>query len=133
MQPRSNLVIPGLYFYDREVAAIAKSLRPSARGELEIAAVNNAYLRQKRLHAVRLAPELLWFDAGGAESLLAAANRIRDIQRQSGKLVACLEEIAFRHGYISLSELRQAGERLRHSAYGAYLLALCAAAAPGVV
>ncbi len=124
LKPKSNYIVPGLYFYDNLVVDIASDLIPSARGELEITAVNKAYLELGRLNVVILGRDLTWLDAGSAESLLEAANTVMNIQRGTGKQVACLEEIAYRMKYIGLPQLRELGENLKKTAYGAYILQL---------
>lgn len=124
-QPKSNYIVPGLYFYDNTVVEIAEQVQPSARGELEITSVNNAYLERKELSVVTLEKDFIWLDAGSAESLLLSATTIHDVQKRTGKLVACLEEIAYNMGYISKEQLRRLGENMQKTAYGAYLLSLC--------
>ncbi len=122
--PKSNYIVPGLYFYDNSVVDIAAGLRPSARGELEITAVNNEYLRRGELNVVPLDEGFTWLDAGSAESLLESANTIMRIQRKTGRQVACLEEIAYRMGYIDREQLMETGERMKKTAYGVYILGL---------
>ena len=122
--PKSNYVVPGLYFYDSGVVEIAERLEPSARGELEITAVNNEYLRRGELNVVPLGEGFTWLDAGSAESLLESANTIMRIQRETGRQVACLEEIAYQMGYIDRAQLMETGERMKKTAYGAYILGL---------
>lgn len=122
--PKSNYVVPGLYFYDNQVVDIANDLAPSERGELEITAVNRAYLDQGRLNVIILGQNFTWLDAGSAESLLDAANTVMNIQRRTGKQVACLEEIAYRMKYIDLPQLRELGENLIRTSYGEYIMQL---------
>ena len=122
--PKSNYIVPGLYFYDSRVTDIAAGLEPSARGELEITAVNNEYLRRGELNVVPLDSGFTWLDAGSAESLLESANTIMRIQKETGRQVACLEEIAYRMGYIGRGQLMETGERMKKTAYGAYILSL---------
>ncbi|PWM23838.1 MAG: glucose-1-phosphate thymidylyltransferase [Oscillospiraceae bacterium] len=122
--PKSNFIVPGLYFYDGQAVELARRLTPSARGELEITALNNLYLEQGQLSVVPLDQQVVWFDAGNADSLLDSARAIRDIQRQTGRLVACPEQIAFEQGWITRESLRQTGEALRMTRYGDYLLSL---------
>ena len=124
-QPKSHYVVPGLYFYDSSVTQIAKTIQPSARGELEITAVNNAYLAEKKLHVVKLAQDFTWLDAGNAQSLLRAANTIHAIQAETGRQVACLEEIARDMGYITDQQLYLRGRELEHTDYGAHILRRC--------
>ena len=116
--------MPGLYFYDNQVVGIARHLTPSARGELEITSVNNAYLERGELSVIPLDPDTVWFDAGNADSLLQAGCAIREIQRKSGCAVACPEQIAFEQGWIGREQLRAIGESLRMTHYGQYLLSL---------
>lgn len=125
--PKSHYIVPGLYFYDSDVTQIAKSIRPSARGELEITAVNNVYLAEKRLHVVKLEKDFTWLDAGSAQSLLRAANTISAIQKQTGRQVACLEEIACDMGYITRGQLYERGRELEKTDYGMHILRRCAA------
>ena len=122
--PKSNYIIPGLYFYDNQVMDIASGLTPSARGELEITDVNLEYLRRKQLQVIPLDKDFTWLDAGTADSLLEASSTIRDIQAGSGHYVGCLEEIAWREGWLSDEQLRTAGQELSMTQYGKYLLAL---------
>lgn len=124
-RPKSHYVVPGLYFYDNSVVSIAENIRPSARGELEITAVNNAYLQQGALSVVTMDRDFTWLDAGSAESLLRAANTIRDIQKRTGRQVACLEEIAYDAGCIGIRQLRELGESMAKTSYGEYILRLC--------
>lgn len=120
-EPKSNFAVPGLYFYDNSVIRIAKSLRPSERGELEITDINKEYLRMGRLKAGVLGRGMAWLDAGTHESLLEAANFISTIQKRQGMYVACIEEIAYRLGYISREELRELANSLKNTEYGRYL------------
>ena len=120
-QPRSNYIVPGLYFYRNSVVDIAAQIEPSARGELEITAVNAAYLHSGDLHVVKLGQDFTWLDAGHAESLLHAASTIREIQKKTGRLVACLEEIGWRMGYLTRSDLLRRAQELKNTAYGKYL------------
>ena len=123
-KPRSNHAVVGLYFYDKDVVSFAQSLRPSARGELEITDLNRLYLQQKRLHVELLGRGVAWLDAGTAESLHQAANFIQTIQTRQGLQVACPEEIAFNKGWIDAAKLRQLAEPLAKNPYGQYLLGL---------
>ncbi|MCF0120954.1 MAG: glucose-1-phosphate thymidylyltransferase RfbA [Oscillospiraceae bacterium] len=122
--PKSNYIVPGLYFYDNRVIEIAEAVEPSWRGELEITSVNNAYLEMGALNVVPLDKGFTWLDAGSAESLLESANTIKSIQTSTGKQVACLEEIAYEMGYITREQLLAAGESMKKTAYGAYILGL---------
>ena len=123
-QPRSNFAVPGLYFYDDRVVEIAKHIRPSARGELEITAVNNAYLALGALHVELLGRGIAWLDTGTPEGLLKAAEYVEAVQSRQGFYISCIEEIAWRRGFISTEQLRALGEGLRSTDYGQYLLAL---------
>ncbi len=123
-RPRSHYAITGIYFYDNRVLDIAAGLRPSARGELEITDVNLAYLRSGELHVELLGRGVAWLDTGTNESLLQAANFVAAIQERQGLKIACLEEIAFRQGYIDRETLAKLGEQMGNSSYGAYLLRL---------
>jgi glucose-1-phosphate thymidylyltransferase len=121
-KPRSNYAVPGLYFYDNSVVAIAEHLTPSARGELEITDVNQVYLEKGELNVVVFGRGMAWLDAGTHDSLLEASNFIEAIQKRQGLYVACLEEIAYRLGYISSSQLKSLAQDLNTSEYGRYLL-----------
>jgi glucose-1-phosphate thymidylyltransferase len=123
-EPKSNYAVPGLYFYDKDVVEIAKSVRPSARGELEITAVNNEYMARGAL-SVRVLPEgTAWLDSGTFESLHDAASYVRIIEERQGTKVCCPEEIAWRNGWISDEELQNTSDKLAKSTYGRYLLKL---------
>ena len=123
-QPKSHYIIPGLYFYDNQVIDIARNLKPSARGELEITDVNLEYLRREQLQVVRLERDFLWLDAGTADSVLEAAERVRDIQRDTGHYVGCIEKCAREAGWISKEQVHQLGKELEKTRYGQYLLSL---------
>ncbi|WP_283675605.1 glucose-1-phosphate thymidylyltransferase RfbA [Butyricicoccus sp. Marseille-Q5471] len=118
VHPKSNYIVPGLYFYDNRVVEIAKQLKPSARGELEITAVNNAYLELDELNVVTLGKEFVWLDAGTEDSLLQAARVIQNLQRTTGNYVACIEEDAYKNGWISDREYQQLGRALEKTRYG---------------
>ena len=122
--PKSHYIIPGLYFYDNQVIDIARKLTPSARGELEITDVNLEYLRLEQLQVVRLERDFLWLDAGTADSVLEAAERVRDIQRDTGHYVGCIEKCAREAGWISKEQVHQLGKELEKTRYGQYLLSL---------
>lgn len=124
MIPKSNYIVPGLYFYDSEVVSIAKNLKPSARGELEITDVNLEYLRRGQLSVVPLERGFTWMDAGTADSLYKAAGIIRGMQNDAGKLIGCIEEDAYCHGWITRKQLNAMGEELKMTDYGKYLLGL---------
>lgn len=121
-QPRSNYAVTGLYFYDNQVVNIAKELKPSARGELEITDLNKVYLQQKKLSLVKLNRGYAWLDTGTQRSLLDAAHYFAVIEERQGLKVACPEEIAWRKGYISDEAFLQLGKNLTKSGYGKYLL-----------
>lgn len=124
--PKSNYIIPGLYFYDADVLALAKTLQPSARGELEITDLNRLYLESGKLQVIPLESDFVWMDAGTADSLLESAQTIKQIQDDTGRYVACLEEIAYRHGYLSETQVNQAGKTLHSTLYGQYLQCISA-------
>ena len=119
--PRSSWAVTGLYFYDNQVLDIAAGLKPSARGELEITDVNRAYLEQGMLHVERLGRGIAWLDTGTYESLLHAANFVQSIEERQGLMMACLEEIAYRMGYITADQVRRLAEDVS-SGYSRYLL-----------
>lgn len=121
-QPKSNYVIPGLYFYDAGVMDIAKNLAPSPRGELEITDVNKTYLAQNRLKVVPLEKDFLWLDAGNADSLLNASQAVKSTQVAEGRMIGCLEEISYEMGLISLKQLQTSAKELDMTDYGQYLL-----------
>ncbi len=123
-QPKSHYIIPGLYFYDNQVIDIARNLKPSARGELEITDVNLEYLRREQLLVVRLEQDFVWLDAGTADSVLEAAETVRDIQRDTGHYVGCIEKCALEAGWISGEQVHQLGTDLEQTKYGQYLLSL---------
>ena len=122
--PKSNYAVPGLYFYDNDVVAIAKSIAPSERGELEITAVNDAYLRAGRLHVKVLDRGTAWLDTGTFESMMQAAEYVRVIEARQGFKIGCIEEIAWRQGWIDDARLRALGGSLVKSGYGRYLIDL---------
>ncbi len=121
-QPKSNYAVTGLYFYDNDVVEIAKTIKPSARGELEITAVNNAYLERGDLNVEILGRGYAWLDTGTHESMLEAANFIRTIESRQGLQVACLPEIAFENGWMSADDVRLAIKDMLKTEYGQYLL-----------
>jgi glucose-1-phosphate thymidylyltransferase len=120
-KPKSSYAVTGLYFYDNQVVDIAAALTPSARGELEITDVNRAYLERGQLVVEKLARGIAWLDTGTHESLIQAANYIQALEERQGLMVACLEEIAFRMGYISESDLLRLARAMETSTYGQYL------------
>ena len=123
-KPKSNFAVPGLYFYGPDVARIAKTIKPSARGELEITDLNLVYLREGRLSVKIMSRGVAWLDTGTHESLLQAGSFVEAIQSRQGLKIACLEEIAFRKGYITREQLREQGEVMRKNEYGQYLIRL---------
>lgn len=123
-KPKSHFAATGLYFYDNRVVDIAKSVIPSHRGELEITDVNRAYLDQGALNVNLLGRGFAWLDTGTHESLLEAAQFVETIEKRQGYKIACLEEIAYYSGWLTLEELRQSGEKQRKNGYGQYLLSL---------
>jgi len=122
--PKSHYAVPGLYFYDNRVVEIAKSIKPSARGELEITSVNNAYLEKGELKVVLLGRGMAWLDTGTPDGMLKAAEFVEVVQARQGFYIACLEEIAWRRGFINDGELRAIGEGLKMTDYGRYILSL---------
>lgn len=123
-QPKSNYAVTGLYFYPNDVVEMAKSIKPSARGELEITTINQIYLEQNRVHVQTLGRGFAWLDTGTAESMLDAANFIQTIETMQGVQVAALEEIAFRKGWITAEQLLAIAEPLKKNHYGEYLIRL---------
>jgi glucose-1-phosphate thymidylyltransferase len=123
-QPKSRYAVTGLYFYDAQVVQIAKSLKPSSRGELEITDVNKMYLQKNQLEVVVMGRGMAWLDTGTHESLMDAALYIQAIEKRQGLMVACPEEIAYRNGYITATQVAQIAGAMKNSSYGAYLLQL---------
>lgn len=123
-QPKSRYAVTGLYFYDNQVVEIAKSLKPSARGELEITDVNKEYLRREQLEVCVMGRGMAWLDTGTHESLMDASLYIQAIEKRQGLMVACPEEIAYRYGYISAADVEKLAGVMKNSSYGDYLLQL---------
>ena len=124
-RPKSNYIIPGMYFYDNAVVDIAANLKPSARGELEITDVNLEYLRRGQLQVIKMDRSVEWMDAGNSDTLLEAANRVRYLQDVTGTNIGCLEETALHMGYITKKDVERIGKSLEKTKYGQYLLGLC--------
>lgn len=122
--PKSNYAVPGLYFYDNRVIEIAKNVKPSARGEIEITAVNNAYLAMGELKVKLFERGFAWLDTGTPEGMLKAAEFVETVQDRQGFYVSCIEEIAWRRGFITTGQLRALGEELKMTDYGQYLISL---------
>lgn len=122
--PKSNYAVPGLYFYDNRVVNTAKNVKPSARGEIEITAVNNAYLRLGELKVILFKRGVAWLDTGTPEGMLKAAEFVETVQDRQGFYVSCIEEIAWRRGFITTEQLRALGEELKSTDYGKYLISL---------
>ena len=121
VHPKSNFAVTGLYFYDSKVLDIARAVRPSARGELEITDVNNAYLKQGNLHVELMGRGIAWLDTGTHDSLVEASQFIHTIEKRQGMKVACLEEIAFRKGWLSKDQLAEQAKKMAKNDYGRYL------------
>ena len=122
--PKSNYAVPGLYFYDNRVVEIAKNVKPSARGEIEITAINNAYLEAEELRVELMGRGIAWLDTGTPDGMLKAAQFVEAVQDRQGFYVSCIEEIAWRRGFITTAQLREIGESLKMTDYGQYLLSL---------
>lgn len=123
-KPKSNYAVPGLYFYNNDVVKIAKSIKPSARGELEITAVNNAYLEKGKLHVQLMQRGMAWLDTGTPAGMIKASEFVQTVQEMQGVYVSCIEEIAWRRGFIDDNALKKIGEELHMTDYGKYLLSL---------
>jgi len=119
--PKSNYAVPGLYFYDNDVVEIAANVRPSARGEIEITSVNNEYLRRGTLHVETLGRGFAWLDTGNHDSLLDAADFVSAVQKRQGLYISCIEEIAYKRGFISREQLLKLAEPLMKTNYGKYM------------
>ena len=119
--PKSNYAVPGLYFYDNEVVEIARNVKPSARGEIEITSINNEYLRRNALHVETLGRGFAWLDTGNHDALLDAADFVAAFQKRQGLYISCIEEIAFRRGFIDKEQLLRLADPLMKTNYGKYL------------
>jgi glucose-1-phosphate thymidylyltransferase len=122
--PKSNYAVPGIYFYDNSVIEIAKNVKPSIRGEIEITSVNNVYLENKKLKVILLGRGMAWLDTGTPEGMLKAAEYVEAVQSRQGFYIACLEEIAWRRDFISDEQFKAIGESLKMTEYGQYILSL---------
>lgn len=120
--PKSNYAVPGLYFYDNDVVEIAKNIKPSARGEIEITSVNNEYLKRGSLKVETLGRGFAWLDTGNHDMLLAAADFVSAFQKRQGLYISCIEEIAYRRGFITKEQLLKLAEPLMKTAYGQYIV-----------
>lgn len=123
-EPKSDYAIPGLYFYDNNVVKIAKKIKPSSRGELEISDINNYYLKENKLKAIPFGRGFAWLDTGTPQGMLNASNFVSTIQEREGMYIACIEEIAWRKGFIDDKQLEALGNKLKKTKYGKYLLKL---------
>lgn len=123
-KPKSNYAVPGLYFYDNDVVDMAKDVKPSSRGELEITTINNMYMKMGHLKVQPMGRGFAWFDTGNPDALLDAANFIATIQKRQGLFISCIEEIAYKRGFIDSAKLSQLAEELGATPYGKYLSAL---------
>lgn len=121
LKPKSNYAVPGLYFYDNDVVAISKALKPSPRGELEITDVNNEYLKRGKLSVAAMSRGTAWLDTGTFDSLMQAANFVQTIEQRQGLKIGCIEEIAYRRGFITKDQLMELAKPLEKSGYGVYL------------
>ncbi len=121
-KPKSNYAVPGLYFYDNDVVEIARNVKPSARGEIEITSINNAYLEKGNLYVEKLGRGFAWLDTGSHDSLLDAANFVATFQKRQGLYVSCIEEIAYKRGFIDREQLLKLAEPLMKTNYGKYLV-----------
>ena len=119
--PKSNYAVPGLYFYDNDVVEIARNVKPSARGEIEITSINNEYLRRGTLHVETLGRGFAWLDTGNHDSLLDAADFVSAFQKRQGLYISCIEEIAYKRGFISKEQLLKLAEPLMKTNYGKYM------------
>ena len=123
-KPKSNYDFPGLYFYDNDVVEIAKNIKPSARGEIEITSINNYYLEQKKLTVELLGRGMSWLDTGSPKGMHKAGDFVKTVQEMQGFYISCIEEIAWRRGFIDGDQLKKLGEQLKMTDYGKYILSL---------
>ncbi len=123
-KPKSNYAVPGLYFYDNRVVEIAKNVKPSPRGEIEITAINNAYLEMGELSVELLGRGMVWLDTGTPKGMYKAGGFVKTVQEMQGFYISCIEEIAWRRGFIDDKQLRKLGEELKQTEYGQYILSL---------
>ena len=131
--PKSKFAVPGLYFYDNDVVEIAKNVKPSARGEIEITSVNNEYLARGKLNVVLMGRGMAWLDTGTPKNMLLASKYVEIVQERQGYYISCIEEIAWRRGFISLDQLKALGEEQKQTAYGQYILEIVADAEKGLL
>lgn len=124
-KPKSKYAVPGIYFYSSEISNVAKQIKPSARGELEISTVNQLYLQKQKLKTILLGRGIAWLDTGTPEGILSASSYIEAIQNRQGLYVSCIEEIAWRKGFITKNELKELGNDMKSTNYGKYILGLC--------
>ena len=122
--PKSNYAVPGLYFYDNEVVEIAKNVKPSERGEIEITAINNHYLAEGRLKVTPIGRGISWLDTGTPKGMQKAGNFVKTVQEMQGYYISCIEEIAWRRGFITKEQLKALGEELKMTDYGQYILSI---------
>ena len=123
-EPKSTYAVPGLYFYDNDVIEIAKNVKPSARGEIEITSINNEYLKRKQLKVEIMNRGIAWLDTGNPSNMLQAGMFVETVQERQGLFIACIEEIAWRQGFINDEQLEQLGKNLEKTEYGKYILSL---------
>lgn len=122
--PKSNYAVPGLYFYDNNVVEIAKNIKPSSRGEIEITSINNYYLKRCELNVTLMGRGMTWLDTGSPKGMLKASEFVRTVQDMQGFYISCIEEIAWRRGFIDTEQLKKLGEQLKMTDYGKYILSL---------
>ena len=124
INPKSKYAVPGLYFYDNEVVEIAKNVKPSPRGEIEITSINNEYLKRGKLQVVLMGRGMAWLDTGTPKNMLLASNFIEIVQERQGFYISCIEEIAWRRGFIDDKQLKKLGEAQKQTSYGQYIISL---------